>query len=188
MNTETRESLPSRVLGKIENVIVTASLGIMILVVFLQIVFRYLSAMHIAGLDSFFALMRDIAMFILPWSEEVARYAMIWAVFIGAGMGARVGVHVGVDALVRIFPRGLKLAAVVLGGLCCMAFCLSLTWLGYEMVEMMMELGQVSPALEMPMYWAYLAVPVGGLLTALRFLQAMVEKVGVIRAEQEVTA
>jgi C4-dicarboxylate transporter DctQ subunit len=162
----------------IENAIVTAALGIMIVVIFLQIVLRYFSA------ELPIEAVRDAAQFLLPWSEEVARYCMIWAVFIGAGMGAKTGVHVGVDALVRLLPPGVTKYAVIFSGLCSTAFCLALTGLGIVLLNVMWDTGQVSPALEMPMVYAYLAVPVGGLLTAMRFFQAMLNQVRSLNAGQ----
>jgi C4-dicarboxylate transporter DctQ subunit len=172
-----------KTLEVIENTIVTAALGTMIVVIFLQIVLRYFSAMDLP-LGALMDYVRDGAQFVLPWSEEVARYAMIWAVFVGAGMGAKIGVHVGVDAVVRLFPPVAMKCAIILSGLCSTAFCLALTGLGAVLLNIMWETGQVSPGLEIPMVWAYLAVPVGGVLTALRFFHAMVIKVRSLNAGQ----
>ena len=178
----------SRILEIIENTIVTLALGIMIVVIFLQIVFRYMSSVSIPGLEGGMEHIRDAAMFILPWSEEVARYTMLWAVFIGAGMGAKTGVHVGVDAVVRMLPPRTMAWATIVSGLCSTAFCLALTGLGIILINIMWETGQQSPALEIPMIWAYLCVPVGGFLTALRFFQAMVAKVRSLDAKREAAA
>jgi C4-dicarboxylate transporter DctQ subunit len=162
----------------VENTIVTTALGIMIVVIFLQIFLRYLSAE--LPVES----IRDAAQFLLPWSEEVARYCMIWAVFIGAGIGAKSGVHVGVDAVVRLLPHGAMKSAIVFSGLCSTAFCLALMGLGVMLLNIMWDTGQVSPALEMPMVYAYLAVPAGGLLTALRFFQAMLNQLRSLNASE----
>ena len=174
----------SKTLEVIENTIVTAALGVMSVVIFLQIILRYFSAMDLPALGGLMDYVRDLAQSVLPWSEEVARYTMIWAVFVGAGMGAKSGVHVGVDAVVRLLPPVIMKYTVILGGLCSVAFCLALTGLGAVLLDVMWETGQVSPALEIPMIWAYLAVPVGGALTALRFFQAMISKVRSLNAGQ----
>jgi C4-dicarboxylate transporter DctQ subunit len=183
-DTVLEQSRFSKTLELIENTIVTSALGIMIVVIFLQIILRYFSAMEIPALGGLMEYVRDGAQFVLPWSEEVARYAMIWAVFVGAGMGAKTGVHVGVDAVVRLFPPRIMKYAVIFSGLCSVVFCLALTCLGAVLLNIMWETGQVSPALEIPMIWAYLSVPVGGVLTALRFFQTMVNKVRSLSAGQ----
>ena len=43
----------------------------------------------------------------LSWTEEVARYAFIWWVFFGAMIALRERRHLGIDALVTLFPRRL---------------------------------------------------------------------------------
>lgn len=187
-STVPKESSLSRYIEFVENTLVTIALGIMIVVIFLQIVFRYCSAIDIPGFEWLTEYFRDMAMFLLPWTEEVARYTMLWAVFIGASMGAKTGVHVGVDAFVSLLPPKIMRYVTIFSGVCSIAFCLSLTILGAILLDIMWETGQQSPALEIPMVWAYLSVPVGGILTALRFYQATVAKVRSLQADQEATA
>jgi len=49
------------------------------------------------------AVLQNISRFVLrdslSWSEELARYLMVWATFIGASIGVKRGSHVGVEAL-----------------------------------------------------------------------------------------
>lgn len=182
------ESRLSKTLEIIENIIVTTSLGIMIVVIFLQIVFRYCSSASIPGFEWLTEYIREMAMFLLPWTEEVARFTMLWAVFIGAAMGAKNNVHIGVDAFVSMLPKKTMRYVTIFSGLCSVVFCLSLTGLGVVLLDIMWETGQRSPALEIPMVWAYLAVPVGGILTALRFYQATVIKVRSLGAKREAAA
>lgn len=137
---------------------VTALLGIMTVVVFLQVFFRFV----VKGS--------------LPWSEELARYVMVWAVFFGASMGAKSGAHIGVEAFVNLFPVGLKRAMIIVSAVFTQIFCVFVFVLSLQVVIRIYEMEQVSPAMEIPMYWAYLAVPVGAVLMSIRFLQASVAK------------
>ncbi len=41
----------------------------------------------------------------LYWSEEIARYAFVWLVFIGAAIASKRGAHIGVDYLVMHLPE-----------------------------------------------------------------------------------
>ncbi len=141
-----------------EKTAVTILLGAMIIVVFLQVFFRFV----IKGS--------------LPWSEELSRYLMVWAVFIGASMGAKAGAHIGVGAFVSLFPKKLRMVAVLLSGFLSVLFCLIILVLSFKVVLSIKAAGQLSPAMEIPMYWAYLAVPVGMLLMGIRFIQATVGK------------
>lgn len=145
-------------LDKFEKTMVTVLLSTMTVVVFLQVFFRFV----IKGS--------------LPWSEELARYLMVWAVFIGASMGAKVGAHIGVEAFVSFFPKKLRMAAIVLSGFLSVLFCLIILILSSKVVLSIKAAGQLSPAMEIPMYWAYLSVPVGMILMGMRFIQATVSK------------
>jgi C4-dicarboxylate transporter DctQ subunit len=145
-------------LDQFEKWAITLLLGSMIIVVFLQVFFRFV----IKGS--------------LPWSEELARYIMVWAVFFGASMGAKTGAHIGVEAFVNLFSKKLKRVMIVVSCIFTQIFCLLVCVLSLQVVFRIYEMGQVSPAMEIPMYWAYLSVPVGAILMDIRFLQAAVLK------------
>ena len=145
-----------RGLSILENALVTVSLLLMIVVVFFQVFFRY------------------VIHYSLPWSEELARYLMTWVVFVGASMGAKEGVHIGVAAFVNIMPRWFRKADVIFSGLCSVAFGVILSWIGFLAVRHIASMGQISPAMELPMWIAYLPIFVGSLFMAIRFGQAMI--------------
>lgn len=156
MTAPSKEPALLRALGMLESGIVTVSLLVMIVVVFFQVFFRY------------------VVHYSLPWSEELARYLMTWAVFVGASIGAKEGVHIGVAAFVNLLPKGLQKANVVLSGLCSMAFGLGTSYIGYLAVVRIARMDQISPAMELPMWIAYLPICIGSFLMAIRFGQAMI--------------
>jgi TRAP-type C4-dicarboxylate transport system permease small subunit len=55
-------------------------------------------------------------------------------------------------------------------------FCVLVCVLSMQVVLRIHEMEQVSPAMEIPMYIPYLAVPVGAVLMSIRFFQAAVAK------------
>ena len=60
----------------------------MTLVVILQVVCRYVISAA------------------LTWSEELARYSLVWITFVGAGMASKRGGHMALEAMVKRFsPR-----------------------------------------------------------------------------------
>ena len=152
-------------LDKIEAGLVTALLGGMTVVVFLQVFFRFV----VKGS--------------LPWSEELARYFMVWAVFIGASIGAREGAHIGVAAVVNFLPTSLKKVAVLVAGLLSVAFSIIILLLSLQIIAVLLKTGQKSPAMEIPMYFAYLAIPTGSILMGIRFFQSMLEKLQAQKGE-----
>lgn len=137
---------------------VTVLLGAMTVVVFLQVFFRFV----VKGS--------------LPWSEEMARYVMVWAVFFGASMGAKTGAHIGVEAFVNFFPHRLRRIMIIVSAVFTQIFCWLVCILSLQVVYRIYEMEQVSPAMEIPMYVPYLAVPFGAVLMSIRFMQAAVAK------------
>lgn len=105
------------------------------------------------------------------WAAESVRYAIVWTVFIGASIAFRQGVHISIDALRLYLPAraatGVSLLALTLS----FVFCALLLWYGLGLVQTMRGFSQVSPAMQVPMWWVYLALPVGAALMLLRLLQ-----------------
>jgi len=98
----------------------------------------------------------------LPWSEELARYLMIWGASLGASIAYRQGTHIAVTLLVDKVrgPAGKVLpwiAQIIVIG-----FMAVITFQGFLLVSKLS--GQTSPAMEIPMAWPYLGIPIGCLL------------------------
>jgi TRAP-type C4-dicarboxylate transport system permease small subunit len=111
----------------------------------------------------------------LTWSEEVSRYLFVWVVFVGAGVAARYKGHIALDFLVTRFPAGLRRGvALVMGVLSLAMLLLVFVWYGWALTQVSMR--QESPATGVPVGYATLAIPVGGLLTALNTVRAVRER------------
>ncbi len=107
----------------------------------------------------------------VSWAEELVRYEIIWMVFIGGSVAARQGIHIGVDILVKFSPRPFRRPISISLNAISFVFCVCLVILGGDLVAQTKMFGQVTPALEVPMWVVQMAVPVGGGLMAVRFLQ-----------------
>jgi len=108
-----------------------------------------------------------------PWTEEIARYAMIWAVFIGVGIISRHAALIAVEILPHLLPptqgKTIKLLAVGIAA----AFFMSLMWIGgHFALDGMIE---TSPVLRFPMAFIYAALPIGAGLTTLNLLAFALE-------------
>lgn len=107
-----------------------------------------------------------------PWTEETARYAMIWVVFIGLGVGFRYGLLLSLtfvaDALSNRIGQVLRYMALALS----FGFLLSIFFIGLDFLEF----GRIerSPALSLPKNWIYMAMPVGAVLGCLNILALIV--------------
>ena len=100
------------------------------------------------------------------WTEVLIRFSLIWMVFLGIPAAFRQGAMVSVDVLYRWSPAGMKrvLDFVVTGA--ALLLVVVIVWWGWDYanrgkVQTMIGLEDVS------MFWAYLAMPVGGLLSVI---------------------
>jgi TRAP-type C4-dicarboxylate transport system permease small subunit len=95
----------------------------------------------------------------------------VWMAKFGAAYGVRTGVHVGVDvALTRLNKE--SASRIILFGLLCGAFfTATIASFGARFVLKLAYTDQVSPDLEWPMAFIYLAIPCGSGLMCFRFLQ-----------------
>ena len=124
--------------------IVSALLVLMVVVVFLQVIFRFV--LHAS----------------LPWSEELSRYILVWLSFLGAAIGVRRGAHIGVEVVVSLFPKPLKIAAALFVHAAGMVFFSLLILYGWRILAVVGR--QLSPAMEWSMAIPYSAICAGGVL------------------------
>ena len=122
-------------------------LGLMVLIVFAQVVARY-------GLNDS-----------IPGADEAATFAQIWMVLLGAGYAMRQRLHVSIELVVERLPaRAARLLLVPVAGL-----CLWFLWVVGQGGLLLMQVGawQTSPGLQVPMDIPYAMIPVGAAYFAL---------------------
>ncbi|KKM11399.1 hypothetical protein SY88_09235 [Clostridiales bacterium PH28_bin88] len=112
----------------------------------------------------------------LTWSEEVARYLMVWITFLGASLGVRNKALIGMEVAVGLLPPVLKRAAINLVSLITFCFLLVVLYYGIKMTGVTAR--QFSPAMQIPMSWPYLAVPVGAVLMLMNTVAVNLERWG----------
>lgn len=109
------------------------------------------------------------------WSEELSRFLVVWSIFIGVAIGVRKNQHIGVDALIRFLPHKLKLASEVLLNLIGVVVIGILVFNSLEFIQHTREFEQLSPAMRIPMYIPYIAMPVGLSLSIIHFIHNIVK-------------
>ena len=100
----------------------------------------------------------------LFWSEEAARYLLVWLSFLGAAAAYYRGAHPGIDILSSRLGPGLRRGKAVAVHLVCLAFFLVMIWQGAVFSHFVRL--QTSPSLALPMWLVVLAIPVGGAVLA----------------------
>ena len=143
----------NQISNKVEKAFLAAAIIVCSLLLFVNVVLRYV--------------------FLAPiyWAEEFVRYLMVWMIFIGASQVTLWGGHVAVDIVPRVLSkRGNAILAFIVNVICIL-FCILLAYLSLKQMLRVMRAGQISPALEIPMWIAYLSIPAGTVLMLIRFLQ-----------------
>lgn len=111
----------------------------------------------------------------LPWCEELARYCMVWLTMIGISAGVKKGSHIGVDAVVNAMPAGVQRFIRILSSCFVTFMYVVLAILSIMITVGIKETGQVSAAMQVPMYLIYAAMIVGFFMSALRSLMKNIE-------------
>ena len=115
--------------------------GVMLLLVFAQVITRYVFG------------------FTPEFGEELARYLFVWVVFLTMPLVAKSGGHMCIETLTsRVHGATLKTLRL-LADIVSLAFLSIMVWQGCLMVGRMGF--QTSPALEVPMSYVYIVIPFG---------------------------
>lgn len=109
----------------------------------------------------------------LVWSEELARYLLIWSTFIGVSLAVREGRNISVDLLPMILGAGTIRAFAVISLVGSMIFFALMVWYSIPLTLRILNIGQLSPGLGIQMWTVYAAVPVGLGLALIRSVQAL---------------
>jgi len=107
----------------------------------------------------------------IAWAEEMTRYTLLWTVFVGAGVVAREGTHVSMEAFFNLWPAKLQRIGFLAINLFCIATIAAILYFGIGIVRMVIETGQTSEAAFMPMWIIYGAFPVGSVLMILGYIE-----------------
>lgn len=146
---------------RIVQVTLVGMVGIMTIIIIIQVFMRY------------------IFLFSLSWSEEVARYLMIWVSFLGASLALKYGFHIGVEFVINRIPEGMRGWVNLMAKIGILFFLIYFTIGGFWVSWAVRD--QDSPALLFSMTYAYLAAPVGGFFMIIQLLNLLVKDWAKIR-------
>ena len=123
---------------KVIEFLLVACLGLMVAMVFGNVVLRYVFNSGITV------------------SEEVSRFLFIWLTFLGAITGVREGTHLGVDTLVKSLPAPGRTACVVVSEALMLVCCALFFWGTWQ--QHVINMSNLAPVTEIPMEWVYSVV------------------------------
>lgn len=146
----------SRFVHHAEEGILAFLLGVMTLVTFSQVVARYVFNSGAV------------------WALELTTYLFAWLVLFGVSYGIRVGAHIGIDALVKLFsPGNQRIAGLIAAGLC-MLYVAIMAYGSWNYLSTLYMLGIPSEDLPIPLWLPFVILPIGFALAFFRLAQVAV--------------
>jgi TRAP-type transport system small permease protein len=105
---------------------------------------------------------RFILMVSIPWTDELARYLMIWAAFVGLGVAYRKRELICVAFFREKLPPHLLKVALLVSDLLCSVFAIIIVIYGFKLCSL--NAGQVSPSMRVSLGIVYAIIPLGCML------------------------
>lgn len=136
-----------------EEVITGVCVVVMTVLVFLQVVMRYVFSAP------------------MSWSDEIAVYAMLWSVYLSTAWAVRERAHIRVMNLIQMFPGKMSQGMMIFSDLIWFAFAVFLTYQSILLDISMWKLPFESPVLGIAQKWPYLCLAFGFGLMTLRLIQ-----------------
>ena len=93
----------------------------------------------------------------LPWTEEVAKFVMVWLAFIGAPIVLREGGHIAIDIVPTRLPSPLGPLLMILIQLVVMVVLAVLVYQGWALAWN--ALPQLATTVDVSLFYIFLAVP-----------------------------
>lgn len=118
-------------------------------------------------------LVRFVLKYPLPWTEEIARLAFVYSIFVGATLAVRERSHINVDFLLVLLPDSLQRTVKLVGSALVAAFLVAMTWEGIEFVRVTGV--QVTPVMQVPFRYLYVVIPTSGALMLLYLVLATID-------------
>jgi TRAP-type transport system small permease protein len=119
-------------------------------------------------------LFRYVMLSPFEWTEEVARFLMLWLGFLAMNIALRKNEHIAINFLGGRLPRALiRLISYCIDGLVGL-FLFYLVKQGYLMTTRTLI---TTSTLNISMFWIYMAVPLGAFLTAIQLILNLMVKV-----------
>lgn len=144
-----------KILGTIEDALGVLFLAGMVILIFMQVVLRWVFGSA------------------LNWSEEAARYLMIWCTGFGISASVRKGANIGIQAIVDALPQRLEKIVRLICELLTLAIFIFLTYASVLFANTALVSGQLAPSLQIPIFYVYLAVPVSFAFCVIRQAQVI---------------
>lgn len=111
------------------------------------------------------------------FTDELARFLLIWVGLLGASYVAGKKLHLAIDILPnKLHGRKERNLTILINILVALFAFFAMVWGGIKLVYITLTLGQTSPSLNIPLGYVYLVVPLSGIIIIYYSLGNLFEK------------
>ncbi len=152
------------IFNKIEEKFLILNLLVSTLIVFMNVVLRYVFSAS------------------LSWVDEAARYMFLWLIWVGADYALANRSHLRITMFPNKLHGKARIALELFVLTVWFSFCTFLGYQGIKLVSIVVMQQQLSTAMQINMGWAYACVPCGAIFMSVRLLLDIVSiiRTGVI--------
>jgi C4-dicarboxylate transporter DctQ subunit len=113
----------------------------------------------------------------LTWAADLTSSLFIWSALFGAAYGFKIGMHLGVTAVIQKLPA--KIAKWLLSGtlVIILGYLICLIFWGYDFVKFNYDMEMVSVDLNVPYWIIYLCVPISMAISAYQVLLKLIKTI-----------
>lgn len=113
----------------------------------------------------------------LSFATEINEFLIVFITFLGTSYAARNGRHIRMSAFHDIANKKIQKILTYIVTFGTAAFMYLFTFLSSKYVLSIFESNKLSPVLRVPMYWIWIFVPIGLLMTAIHYTLAFIKNV-----------
>ena len=111
------------------------------------------------------------------YSEEIAKYLFIWAVFFAMVYAVKENSHIITNIIPDRTPKYIQRLIDIFSIVIFILFSIFMIYYGYIYTLKMYQFERLSEAMGVPLYYFCVSVPVGFSLVLLRLLQQLIKKI-----------
>lgn len=119
------------------------------------------------------------------WFEELGRYIGVFIAFLGASIGVKTGSHFTMDLIVSHLKSPLQELVKAFTNILSAGFFMLVTWYSWKIIMRMYGYETTSPTMQIPMYIAYLPIPIFSMIMGFRFIIKAFESIQSMKENNE---
>ena len=123
----------------------------------------------------------------MTWPEEFSRYCYIWTVFLSLGYTIKKGNMLKVGIIMDLLPQKVRRTIEILVNIIILAVFVVFFRYSITYTNILRTTGQLSPAMQIPMWIMYLSTIIGFGLASIRSAQEIVSNVRNFNVKAETT-